>query len=193
MTSAPPPGDRPKMSEPSVSSRRPVITVFGSSSVGPGDPVYEAAGRLGEAIARAGWVLCNGGYGGTMEAAAAAARRAGGYVVGVTCRVFNSRPNPYLNEEVCAATLAERIDLLIQRADGFVALPGGTGTLAELGLACELVSKRFGRPRPIVLLGDYWMPLIEIADREKGRLRALVCVAATPEQAVERLRERLAC
>ena len=169
-----------------------VITVFGSSAVREGEPAYAQALELGAAIARAGWVLCNGGYGGTMEATARGAKSEGGTTIGVTCRLFRSQPNPYLDEQIVAANLSERIDMLVSRADGFVVLPGGTGTLAELAVTLEMVSKGFGRARPVVLLGPYWYPVVELADRERGRLRPLVHLAHSPHQAVEHLRKALA-
>ena len=58
-----------------------VITVFGSSRPEPGSPAYETAYQLGRAIAEAGWALCTGGYGGTMEASAKGAVEAGGHTV----------------------------------------------------------------------------------------------------------------
>ena len=169
----------------------PVITVFGSSAPRDGDPAYTLARDLGAAIARAGWTVCNGGYAGTMEAASRGAKSAGGTTVGVTCAFFDTRPNAYTDEEIVAPKLSDRIDILVERADAFVVLPGGTGTLAELGVACELVSKRFGRPRPIVLMTDFWLPVVEIAHREKGRLRQQVFVAQTADDAVNHLRQRL--
>ena len=48
---------------------------FGGSDCGPGDPAWEAAAQVGEAFARAGWTLGNGGYGGTMLASAQVAVR----------------------------------------------------------------------------------------------------------------------
>ncbi len=52
-----------------------VITVFGSSRPQPGSQAYETAQALGAALAKSGFVVANGGYGGTMEATARGARR----------------------------------------------------------------------------------------------------------------------
>jgi hypothetical protein len=62
-----------------------IVTVFGSSAPQPLSPAYRDAYELGRGIAAAGWILCNGGYGGTMEAAAKGAVEAGGHTIGVTC------------------------------------------------------------------------------------------------------------
>jgi uncharacterized protein (TIGR00730 family) len=139
--------------------KQPVITVFGSSHTAPGEPAYQAAHELGQAIAEAGWTLCNGGYGGTMEAAAKGAVEVGGHTIGVTCRAFDWRggPNAYIRQEVPTFDLLSRLNTLVHLGSGYVVLPGGTGTLLELALVWELFSKRlFGREAPIVLLGDHW-------------------------------------
>ncbi len=61
-----------------------IITAFGSSRPQPGSQAYETAQALGAALAKSGFVVANGGYGGTMEATARGAREAGGTTIGVT-------------------------------------------------------------------------------------------------------------
>ena len=77
----------------------PCIAVLGSSRAQPGDPVYAQALALGRALAEAGFAVCNGGYGGIMEAVSRGAGAAGGHVVGVTCSVYGLAPNPWIAEE----------------------------------------------------------------------------------------------
>ncbi len=147
-----------------MKQRRPTIAVFGSSRPPPESPEYRLAFELGAAIAEAGWNLCNGGYGGTMEAAAHGAHERGGHTVGVTCRVFGrSGPNTYVCQEVPTFSLLARLDTLARLAHGYVVLPGGTGTLLELALVWELQNKALMKRRaPMVLLGEYWKPLLEL-------------------------------
>jgi uncharacterized protein (TIGR00730 family) len=133
------------------------VTVFGSGD--PPSDVEKLAGELGRAIAVRGWTIRNGGYGGTMEAAARAARGAGGRVVGVTCTAFaRPAPNEFVSETIETADLFQRLARLIEGADAFVALPGGTGTLTELFLTWELMAKGLTGVRPICLLGAAWEP-----------------------------------
>jgi uncharacterized protein (TIGR00730 family) len=141
----------------------PIVTVFGSSKPPPLSPEYETAHQLGYAIASAGWILCNGGYGGTMEAAAKGAVEAGGHTIGVTCRAFGrSGPNPYIQQEIQTFYLLVRLDTLVRLGKAYMLLPGGTGTLLELALVWELLSKRLLRRKaPIILLGDHWQPVVE--------------------------------
>lgn len=140
----------------------PRVAVFGSGSGSAED--LDRARRLGAGLAQAGYVVMNGGYGGTMEAAAAGAREAGGRAIGVTCAEFNFQagPNPYLTEVIEAPTLFARLERLVRDAAAYVALPGGNGTLAEISVAWECLRKRLVSPRPLVAWRDPWHQIVEI-------------------------------
>ena len=64
------------------------ITIFGTGRAKAGDAAYELAYELGKMLAEAGFTVTNGGYGGTMLAAAKGAAEAGGRTIGVTCSAF---------------------------------------------------------------------------------------------------------
>ena len=151
-----------------ISKSKRVITVFGSARTEPGTPAYETAEALGCALAEAGFTVANGGYGGTMEAVSKGASEAGGRVIGVTTDQFDSTPNQWIEEEIRVPDWTARLFKLIELGEGYVALPGGTGTLVELSVVWEWNNKRFfERPRPVVLLGDYWQTVIEaVAESE---------------------------
>ncbi|HUI41547.1 MAG TPA: LOG family protein [Terriglobia bacterium] len=147
------------------------VTIFGSSLPPEHSDAYEEARQLGRALAERGFAVCNGGYSGLMEASARGAREAGGHTVGVTCSVWMREANPWIAEEVCTASFPERIMTLIARGDAYVVLPGGTGTLAELALAWELMNKSVlsatvGGRKPLVIVGPYWQPVIDCLDQE---------------------------
>lgn len=171
---------------------RTVVTVFGSSRCEPGAEAWLTAHRLGRAIARQGWTLCNGGYGGTMEAAAQGAVEAGGHTIGVTCRILRrSGPNPFIREEVPTSDLLTRLDTLIRLGRAYVVLPGGTGTLLELALVWELMNKSLLRRRsPVVLLGAHWAPVVDAVLREQPESVRLT-LAASAESAVAAIEEGL--
>jgi uncharacterized protein (TIGR00730 family) len=137
-----------------------LVAVFGSGADRPEDTARARA--LGVALGSAGFGVINGGYGGTMSASAAGAQSAGAPTVGVTCVEFGrAGPNPHLDEIVEARTLTERLEHLLRRADAYVVLPGGNGTLAELSLAWEHLRKGLVEPRPLVVWEDPWRPIVE--------------------------------
>lgn len=173
--------------------REKTVSVFGTGRVGAGDPVFALAEQLGRALAQAGFSLANGGYGGTMLATAQGVRQAGGTVIGVTCSAFKgSVANEFVSEEVTTASLDERLDTLVRLGRAYVVLPGGTGTLLELAKVWELKNKKFfDRARPIVLLGDFWRPLVDLVCRDDPRSAEHVCFAGEPADAVDRIREAL--
>jgi hypothetical protein len=166
---------------------RRVVTIFGSSRPDPGDSTYVRAEQLGLAIARYGWVVCNGGYGGTMAASAKGAQRAGGATIGVTCALYGEPPNPYISHHEEAADLLTRLGRLLGLGDGYIVLPGGSGTLLELALVLEYMHKRLMPPKPILLLGRYWRPALAVAQREQGRHTASWQEVRTAEAAVRAL------
>ncbi len=172
--------------------RRLTVTIFGSAAPKTSDRAYLAAYELGAEIARRGWALCNGGYGGTMEAAAKGAVDHGGHSIGVTCELFGRRgPNAFIRQEVPTFDLFTRLNTLIRLADAFVVLPGGTGTLLELAAVWELSNKRLlRRRRPLVLLGDAWNPVVQSVQTTQSEAPAPL-TAATPAEAAALLATHL--
>jgi len=167
------------------------VTIFGTSKAREGDSAYMLAYETGRLLAQAGFTIANGGYGGTMLAAAKGASEAGGEVIGVTCSAFkNSRPNKYISREVNTASLDERLDKLIQLGQAYVVLPGGTGTLLELAMVWELKNKGFFKTdKPIILLGEFWKLLVgSIADEDPNSNR-YVKLASKPQQVIKLINE----
>jgi hypothetical protein len=58
----------------------------------------------------------------------------------------------------------------LDRGDGYIILPGGTGTLAEIGMMLEFMNKGLMDLKPSVFPGDYWRPLLNII-RDEGIAR----------------------
>ncbi len=168
------------------------IAVFGGSEPEPGQPAYEEARRLGAAIAAAGWTLCNGGYGGTMEAGCRGAVEAGGKTIGVSCDAFGrSGVNRWVQREITTRNLTERLNALIEAGDAYVALPGSTGTLLELASVWELANKGFMSGKPIVAMNDFWTPVLATIARETPRSREHVQTAKTVDEVVALIRRGL--
>ncbi len=138
-----------------------IITVFGSSRPREGDSHYALAHNLGVALAAQGFTVCSGGYGGVMEAVSRGAKEAGGRTLAVTAEFFRARANRWVDEEVRVVTWQERLFELVRRGSGYVACPGGTGTLVELAVVWEMINKRVMRDKPFVALGEFWQPIID--------------------------------
>ena len=139
------------------------IVIFGSSKPKAGSAEYLQAFELGKALAGAGYQIANGGYGGTMEASARGAKEINGYTIGVTCEAFGCKgANHWIDKEIKTADLQHRLDALVKLADGYVVLPGSTGTLLELATVWELMNKGFLSAKPIICLTEYWKPVIDV-------------------------------
>lgn len=145
----------------------PIICIFGSYSPEAGEPLFEQAYAVGHALGRAGYVVANGGYDGTMLASAKGAKDAGGTTIGVTCDIFSGyrgkplRANRYIDREIGHTDLLARIEEMMRMSAGYVFLEGGTGTLSELAVVWEYVAKGLISPRPLFVVGDFWRPMIE--------------------------------
>lgn len=142
------------------------ITVFLSSATKVDKIYYAAAEALGRAIAAEKWVLVYGGNNvGCMGALADGARAGGGRVVGITPQFFIDRNLADLkcDELIVTTTMRERKQTLEQRADAFIALPGGLGTFEELFEI--IVGKQLGQhDKPIIILNinGFYTPLIDL-------------------------------
>jgi uncharacterized protein (TIGR00730 family) len=141
------------------------VAVFGGAEPKAGEPAYQEASRLGQILALAGHTVVTGGYIGTMEAVSRGASEAGGHVVGVTCRQIEDwrdvRPNAWVREEWRSDTLPGRLEKLLGDCDAAIALPGGVGTLVEIGLLWNLMLIRSLSVRPLVLVGSAWKKVFD--------------------------------
>ena len=138
-----------------------IVTIFGGSKCGHDSDEYREARELGSRLAEAGFTICTGGYLGVMEAASRGAREAGGRVFGIVMNQFKSEPNRYLTDKVATNHFYDRLQNLITRSVGFVALRGGMGTVTEVSLVWNKLQTRVLDRRPIVLLGDCWQGVVD--------------------------------
>jgi uncharacterized protein (TIGR00730 family) len=191
------------------SCKMPTVTIFGSSLPVEGSSAYADARKVGRLCAEFGFAVCNGGYGGLMEASARGAREAGGAAIGVTCEIWTSPANRWITENVRTRTYLERIMTLIERGDAYLVLPGGTGTLAELALVWEMMNKSMlsgslGGRKPLLVWAPYWQPVIECLNQEthlgarsappfdrQARAMEIITLVNDADQAAEKLREVL--
>lgn len=140
-----------------------IVTVFGSSRPREGEADYEETRVLGRALAKHGFAVCSGGYGGVMEAVSRGAKEAGGKTYGVTAEFFTAaKLNSWIDTEVRMKTWEERLFELIRLADGFVACKGGTGTLVEFAVVWEMLNKSVITGKPFAVLGNFWQPVLDL-------------------------------
>ena len=167
-----------------------IVTIFGGSKCDENSLEYSQARRVGELLAGAGFTICTGGYAGVMEAASRGAHETGGRVLGITMNQFKGEPNRYLTEKIPSEHFYERLQRLITQSVGYIALRGGMGTVTEISLVWNKLQTRVLEPRPLVLLGDCWPPVVKawqanlaVSDGDVAMLN----FATTPEEAVERI------
>ena len=176
-----------------TSDRRPgrVVSVFGGSRATENSPDYRDAYQLGRLLAEHGYALCNGGYHGTMAAAARGAKDGHGRTIGITVEALaRLGPNPWIDEEVSTTTLFARLEQLVSLGDAYVVLRGGIGTLLELALVWNLLQLQTFPYKPIVALGPAWQHVLRALPRHlavRPEDLALITLAATPEAAVAHL------
>jgi uncharacterized protein (TIGR00730 family) len=141
------------------------ICVFCGSAESPPQVFVDTARHLGEELGRRGHRLVYGGTPiGLMGVVARAVQASGGPVVGVVPRgLFDHLlMDGSAGELVVARTLADRKAEMAARADAFIVLPGGYGTLEELVEVLAL--RQLGlHARPVVLInvGNFWRPFLQ--------------------------------
>ncbi len=172
-----------------------IVTIFGGSKCKEDSDEYKQARKVGSLLAEAGFTICTGGYLGVMEAASRGARDKGGRVFGIVMNQFKSEPNRYLTDKVATDHFYDRLQNLILRSVGFIAIRGGMGTVTELSLVWNKLQTGVIDPRPLVLLGDCWRGVIEawkehlvVSDADIRMLN----FANTAEEAVEIIKSRTA-
>jgi len=172
------------------------ICVFCGSSPG-NDPAYaEAAQRLGGILAESDTTLVyGGGHVGLMGVVADAALEAGGEVIGVMPRSLVDREIGHkgLTKLHVVGSMHERKALMSELSDGFIALPGGNGTLEEFFEVLTWAQLgEHGKPCGLLNVAGYYDPLLKVFDQmvEKnflgGAHRELVLVAEGPSSLLQR-------
>lgn len=142
------------------------VCVYCGSRFGENPVWLEAATALGIGLARRGIdVVYGGGKVGLMGAVADGAIANGGGVIGIIPKDLEAREQGHrdVTELHVVGSMHERKLMMAQRADAFVVLPGGLGTLDETFEILTWRQLRF-HDKPIILadIGDYWKPLLDL-------------------------------
>jgi len=157
------------------------------------EPKYAAAAeQVGREIARRGWALVyGGGKTGLMGSVARGTKAGGGKVIGVIPEFMKARELEFTeaDELISVLTMRERKMLMETRADAFLALPGGWGTLEEL-LEILTLAHLEVLQKPIVILNQdgYYDDLLRMFERivdekfMRETIRGKFAVARTIEE-----------
>jgi uncharacterized protein (TIGR00730 family) len=169
-----------------------LLCVYCSSSRELAPDYHAAAEKVGRDMVERGWgLIYGGGRTGLMGAVARGVKGAGGHVVGVIPGFMIARELAFhdADELVTVTTMAERKQAMIARADGYLALPGGIGTLEEIA---EVLTLRYlaqvTRPAVFFNQNGYFDDLLRFFERmtrEKFRAKGmagLYSVAATIDE-----------
>jgi len=161
-------------------------------------PVYAAAAKkMGELIAESGYSLIfGGGNVGLMGEVARAARDGGASVYGILPEFLKhlEPPLPTREKVVITPNLQSRKELMLSKADAFVVLPGGLGTLDEyFEVLTSAQLNVLGKPIVLVNVEDYYAPLLALLKQitDEGFARPSVFslhhVVPTAEAAIDAL------
>jgi hypothetical protein len=147
------------------------IAFFGDADISETDETYKAAFDVAEALARAGYVIVDGGGPGVMEAATSGAVKGGGKTISVTFDPVNAPgyEGKYVGNvtdtEVVTTNYIERMFKLMEYGDIFIIFKGGSGTISEFGAAWALAKLYYGHHKPFILYGNFWTEIIDVMRR----------------------------
>ena len=144
----------------------PCITIFGSARFREDHEYYKMAYQAGKKISEIGFTVMTGGGPGIMEAANRGAFENGGISVG--CNIIlptEQQPNPYMHKWVTIRYFFVRKHMLVKYSYGFIAMPGGVGTLDEVFDTLTLIQTHIMRNFPVVMIGkEYYRDIKEILE-----------------------------
>jgi uncharacterized protein (TIGR00730 family) len=142
----------------------PCVSIFGSARTKPDSPYYKLAEEIAFKLTRVGYGVITGGGPGIMEAGNKGAKAGGGKSVGLNIRLpFEQSSNVYVDPDklVSFDYFYVRKTIFLRYSQGFIALPGGFGTLDELFEALTLVQTMKIANFPVILVGKkYWEGLL---------------------------------
>lgn len=144
------------------------VAIFGSADVDPKHPLYEETFNIARYLAYNDKIVVDGGGPGVMDAATKGAQSAGGATIAVTfypkdMPEFEGRFHENLvDKEIKTANYVERMFGLMEHADAFICMQGGTGTLSEWATAWLLAHLYYGNHKPIILYGEFWHELMRV-------------------------------
>lgn len=171
----------------------PAVSVFGSARTREDSKYWTLAYEIGRLLVDEGVAVITGGGPGAMEAANKGAWDAGGKSIGLGIELPHEQSmNPWVNIGINFRYFFARKTMFVKYSSGFIAMPGGFGTMDELFEALTLVQTSKIHSFPIVLVGsDYWRGLVDwvagsmVAEGTLGEAELdLIHLVDEPEEAV---------
>lgn len=142
------------------------VAVFCAASETIDSCYVKAAHEVGSMLGRVGASLVYGGARfGLMEATAKSAKNAGAHIIGVVPDILveRDRVSKLLDEHVSCRNLSERKDIMLERSDILVALPGGIGTLDEIFHVMAAATIGYHSKRVVLYnVNGFWNSLLEV-------------------------------
>ena len=143
----------------------PCVSIFGSARTKPEDKYYILAEEIAYELTQHGFGVITGGGPGIMEAANKGANRGAGISVGLNIDLpFEQKDNQYIDHDKNLEFdyFFVRKVMFVKYAQGFVAMPGGFGTLDELFEAITLIQTNKIAKFPILLVGsEFWEGMVD--------------------------------
>lgn len=177
------------------------VSIFGSSRIRRGDPIYEEVKRLSQELARMGIDIVTGGGPGLMEAANSGAiegqieshARSFGLAIHLPSE---EAANPFVDKVFRHRTFFSRLHHFVRLSSAFIVMPGGIGTALELFMVWQLLQVKHMKEHPLILVGTMWNGLIDWIGEsmvERGLVSPpdldTIKVVASSDEAIPLIRE----
>ncbi len=142
------------------------VSIFGSSRIRRGDPIYDQVKKLSFELAHMGIDIVTGGGPGLMEAANSGAiegqieshARSFGLAIHLPSE---EQSNPFVDKVFRHRTFFSRLHHFVRLSSAFIVFPGGIGTALEMFMVWQLLQVKHMRQHPLILVGTMWNGLIE--------------------------------
>lgn len=177
------------------------VSIFGSSRIKPGDPIYDAVKELSRQLAHMGVDIVTGGGPGLMEAANSGAvegqaeskSRSFGLPIHLPTE---EGANAFVDSVFKHRTFFSRLHHFVRLSSAYIVVPGGIGTCLEAFMVWQLLQVKHIKQHPLIFVGPMWHGLISWM-RETMETRGLVSppdmdivrVVDTAEESIPLIRE----
>lgn len=178
------------------------VAFFGDAEAKENSPHFKLAWETAKILAKAGFVIVNGGGPGVMLAATLGAESVGGkteaVVIDGRIDMGENFEGQYKNnisrvdKKIVEENYPDRLNRLLEEADAYVIFNGGTGTISEIGMAWSRSKFDFGNHKPLIFIGDFWHEILdpietfmEIDEQETS----VLAIVETPEEVYLKIKE----